>query len=487
MTKTLKFFLYLQLIFFIGACSSDSVNDNPDIPTPPAEENINENVIILHMNDIHADINNFPKIAAYINELRENSDNVFLFSAGDLFSGNPIVDQHIKPGYPMIDLMNKLEFDVSVIGNHEFDYGQDILNKRIEQANFPFVCANIDAENTILNQPDAYTTITSSEGFKIIVLGLIETGTNIDGRYIPSTHPDKVKGIDFPYYKTEIKNYIDLKKNDNLFVVLSHLGEGSDIKLAADNDEIDLIIGGHSHKVILNPYEENNALICQAGSKGRYIGRVDIKIEDGLVLSKSAKLINVENLTKTDSEIASLVSEYNNNPDLDKVIAKNLAAFNNKDELGSLMTDAVNWKLKTDIAFQNSGGIRSWLPLGDITVKHIYELDPFNNEVIIYEMTCDEIRSLINSAGSGDLKVAGIQYRYMGQNVIQLENYNGIELDESKTYKVGLSSYIASAYTFDHTDEGQNSYVTSANCLIDFLKNEEEINYSGVNRIFGTK
>ncbi|MGZ2371603.1 bifunctional metallophosphatase/5'-nucleotidase [Ancylomarina sp. YFZ004] len=479
MIKTIKPLFFLSLILLLGACSKDSSNTI-------VVENKSEDIIILHINDVHAEIDNFPKIAAYINELRETNDNVFLFSAGDLFSGNPYVDRHNKPGYPMIDLMNKLKFDAAVIGNHEFDYGQETLNNRIEQANFPFVCANIDAGNATLNQPNAYTTLTSNGGFEIKILGLIETGTEINGRYIPSTHPDKVEGIEFPYYISEAKNYTYLKKNDNLFVVLSHLGENSDRKLAIEYNEIDLIIGGHSHKVIKNPYEENNALICQAGSKGRYIGRVDIKIEDGLVLSKSAKLIEVENLTKTDSEIASLVSEYNDNPALNKVIAQNLAEFNNKDEIGALMTDAINWKLETDIAFQNKGGIRSWLPLGDIKIKHVYELDPFNNEVIIYEMTCDEIRSLINGTGSGDLKVAGIQYRYMEQG-IQLEDYDGRELDESKTYKVGLNSYVASAYTFDHTDEGQNSYVITADCLIDFLKNEKEINYSGVIRILGTK
>ena len=101
-------------------------------------------------------------------------------------------------------------------------------------------------------------------------------------------------------------------------------------------------------------------------------------------------------------------------------------------------------------------------------------------------MTCDEIRSLINSSGEGDLKVAGIQYRYLGQDEIQLENYDGSLIDETKTYQVGISSYIGSAYTFDHADEGQNSFVTSASCLIEFLEHEKEINYSGVKRIFGT-
>jgi len=480
MIKNIRSFLFLFLLLFLGACSKNS----PDyIP----EEELSEDIIILHMNDIHADINNFPKIAAYINKLRETNPNVFLLSAGDLFSGNPVVDQYEKPGYPMIDLMNQLKFDVSVIGNHEFDYGQEILNNRIDQANFPFICANIDAANAILNQPDPYITLETSLGFPIVVLGLIETGTKIGDRYIPSTHPDKVDGINFPYYRYEIKDYTSLKNTNNLFLVLSHLGEGSDQKLADENAEIDLIVGGHSHKIIQNPYVQNNALICQAGSKGRYLGRIDIKVEDEQLISKSARLIEVENLNETDNEIASLVNEYNNNPVLERVIAQNLAEFRNKDELGSLMTDAINWNLNTDIAFQNSGGIRSWLPLGDIKVKHVYELDPFNNEMIVFEMTCDEIRSLINNTGEGDLKVAGIQYRYMGQAGIQLENYDGSLIDETKSYKVGISSYIASAYTFDHADEGQNSYTTSVDCLIKFLEYKKEINYSGVKRIFGSK
>ena len=483
MIKFLRNTLFLLLVVLIAACSKDSVG--PD-PTPtPTPVNANEDVVILHLNDIHADINNFPKIAAYINTVRESNSNVFLLSGGDLFSGNPFVDKHEPAGFPMIDLMNHLKFDASVIGNHEFDYGQKILNDRIEQAKFPFVCANIKAENATLNQPEPYTTLKTKSDFPIVVLGLIETGTKLGSRYIPSTHPDKVKGIDFPYYKTELGEYTKLKKENNLLLILSHLGQGADQKIANAYSEIDLIIGGHSHSLISKPYEQNKALICQAGSKGRFIGRVDIKIEDGRVVSKSAKLIEVESLSKIDSEIASIVNKYNNNPVLERVIAKNVSDLSNRDELGSLMTDAVNWKMKTDIAFQNSGGIRSWLARGDIKVKHAYELDPFNNEVIVFEMTCNEIRSLINSAGNGDLKVAGIIYRYQGQSGISLENYNGQQLDESKTYKVGLNSYIASAYTFDHADQGNNSYVTSSNCLIEFLEYKKEINYSGIVRVFG--
>ncbi|MFA8435519.1 MAG: bifunctional UDP-sugar hydrolase/5'-nucleotidase [Marinifilaceae bacterium] len=484
MTRTLKHFIYLFLFIALSACSGNSLTVTSDNKEEPINETLSESIILLHVNDIHANMDNFPKIAAYIEELRNTNENVFLLSAGDLFSGNPFVDQHERPGYPLIHLMNELKFDASALGNHEFDHGQKVLNERMDDANFPFLCANIDTQNAVLNQPQPYIILKTANDFPIVVLGLIETGTKIDGRYIPSTHPDKVNDCNFLYYKSIAGEYTHLKKEDNLFLVLSHLGQGTDVKLADRYSEIDLIIGGHSHSTIKNPYIQNNALICQAGSKGKYIGRIDIKIEEGKIKSESAQLIETEKLSAVNSRIQSIVDQYNNNSAMKRIIAQNKSILSNKNELGALMTDAVNWKLKTDIAFQNSGGIRSSLPQGEITVGQVYELDPFNNDIILFELSCDEIRSLLNSTSEGDLKVAGINYRYLGQGNIQLENYDGTLLDESQTYKVGLNSYIASAYNFDHNDIGQNSSVASSNCLMEFLEFKKEINYNGINRIF---
>jgi 2',3'-cyclic-nucleotide 2'-phosphodiesterase (5'-nucleotidase family) len=481
MFKQVKYSLVLILLLVLGACSSDSDNG---FHVDPEEEIKSEKVFLLHLNDLHANINNFPAIAAYVNSLREENDNVFLLSAGDLFSGDPVVDQYEKPGYPMIHLMNELQFDLAVLGNHEFDYGQKVLNERMADANFPFICANIDASNAVLNQPDAYKKLNTKGGFELFVLGVVETGTKInDDRYIPSTHPDKVEGINFPYYKYTIGDYTKYKSDDNLFVLLSHLGQGSDVKMADQYSELDLIIGGHSHSVIDKPYVQNNALICQAGSKGRYIGQIEIDIEDGKVLSKKAKLVAVSDLSQVDAGIESIVNDYNNNPVLERVIAYNETDLYDKDELGALMCDAINWKVNTDMSFQNSGGIRSSLSKGDIKVKDVYHLDPFNNEVVVFEMSYAEIISLVKSSGSGDLKVSGINIRYTNNKPV-LEDYDGNKLDQQKNYKVGLSSYIASAYKFDHANAGKNANITTATCLIEFLEFKQRINYEGVRHVF---
>ena len=120
---------------------------------------------------------------------------VLLVSAGDIFSGNPIVDQHSEKGFPIIDIMNKTGFYISVLGNHEFDYGLSVLNDRIEQAEFEWVCANLDAQSSVLSQPDPYSTLTVGD-LKITFLGLVETeGKPTDT--IPSTHPWRVADISF--------------------------------------------------------------------------------------------------------------------------------------------------------------------------------------------------------------------------------------------------------------------------------------------------
>ena len=104
-------------------------------------------IIILSTNDMHAHIDDYAKVAAYVEQERQKNPNVLVLSAGDLFSGNPIVDYCPKygNGFPIIDLMNRIGYRFTAFGNHEFDYGQHILCDRMAQAEFPFLCANMTA------------------------------------------------------------------------------------------------------------------------------------------------------------------------------------------------------------------------------------------------------------------------------------------------------------------------------------------------------
>jgi 2',3'-cyclic-nucleotide 2'-phosphodiesterase (5'-nucleotidase family) len=94
--------------------------------------------------------------------------------SGDIFSGNPVVDNHEQKGYPMIDVMNKVGFDISTIGNHEFDYGESNLKEQLLQSEFEWVCANVDMNTTGIPEPNEYKTITKNN-VKVTFLGLVET------------------------------------------------------------------------------------------------------------------------------------------------------------------------------------------------------------------------------------------------------------------------------------------------------------------------
>ena len=110
-------------------------------------------IVIFHTNDTHSILINFPELAYLVDKERETTTHVLLVSAGDIFSGNAMVDYYDPPGFPKVDIMNRIGYDVNTIGNHDFDYGMEILQDRIEQADFPFILANIYTGNTSFPQP----------------------------------------------------------------------------------------------------------------------------------------------------------------------------------------------------------------------------------------------------------------------------------------------------------------------------------------------
>jgi 5'-nucleotidase / UDP-sugar diphosphatase len=451
-------------------------------------ENDTVKIIILSTNDMHARIDNFSKLAYFADSLRHQFKDVFLVSAGDNFTGNPVVDQYPDKGFPMIDLMNRLGYNVSALGNHEFDLGQENLNNRMVQANFPFISCNINAKDAVLKQPMPYVTLKTSEGLRIAVLGIIQTGES----GLPDSHPDKLKGIHFSEGIARAQAYEKIKKRSNIFIALTHLGLEKDTLLARKMSGLDLIIGGHSHTVLEKPMFVNNVMITQSGSGLKFVGKITLLAVNGHLAGRSYELINLSNIKGKDKIIQGIIDNYNNNPALNEVIATAEQALTGEDALGSLMTDAITDRLGVDFAFQNNGGIRiSEIAAGDILLKDVYKLDPFGNMVIKFSMNAAEIKSLISSAynreKSLDLQVSGMSYTlYIDQakvlqDVVMTDSY-GKALDPAKEYSVGINSYVASSYRFDHRDPGVSLYTTTAQTLIDFLKAKKSVNYPGVKR-----
>jgi 2',3'-cyclic-nucleotide 2'-phosphodiesterase (5'-nucleotidase family) len=435
---------------------------------------------------MHAKIDNFGKVAAYISEQRELHPNVLVLSGGDMFSGNPIVDQYHDKGFPIVEIMNEIGYQYTAIGNHEFDYDREIMAERMKQANFPWICANIHVSpEGIILQPKPYV-ITTIAGIKVAILGLIEIGKE---SRIPSTHPDKLKGITFTDPIEEALKYRSLRDSCDLFIGLTHIGTTEDVKLAEQMPELDVIIGGHSHTRIDTMMVVNGVLITQTESWLKYIGKTTIIVEDGKVVSKKNELIDVSNLMLENIAISGLIKSYYDLSGLNKVIAQNLSDIEGKEPIGCMMTDALTDVPEIEIAFQNGGGVRiDRLDKGNITIAKAYEMDPFGNELIVYQMTPAEIRELVYNAGRGrraDLLVSGITYVYpkngKASDVI-LKTYDGKNLNENKRYTVGMNSYIASSVKFSGSENGKSLHKPTVEYLIDYLQKVKEVDYAGITR-----
>lgn len=481
-TQVLIGFVCLMLSFNLKGIQADENNKNVKEETK---------IVIFHINDVHSHIDNFAKIAKLVEEERKINPDVFLMNAGDNFSGNPIVDHYVPKGEPILELMNKLKFDIQVIGNHDFDYGQTILKSFIKRANFPIICANVKVSGGVISQPEPYVFLKTKNGLKIAVLGIVQIDEDTQ---IPSTLSKNVEGVVFSNGIEEAKKYKYLKKESNIFIALSHLGYEDDELLAKEMSELDIIIGGHSHTIIENQTEINKVLITQAGAYGEYLGKIVITLKNGQIIKKRGELIDLNSFKKENPKIKALIAKYNDNPELNQVLTKLTKPIIGNSELGSLMTDAVRNVFDLDIVFHNSGGIRIDKLEGEVTIKDVYTLFPFENVVVQFKMTPAEIRTLIKfdyeRHKHTDLMVSGIQYTVkhtMKDKVknIELRDEKGEFLDENKTYDVGLNSYIASIYKFSHKDPGRSLKTGVAHAIIQYLKQKRDLTiYNGIQRTF---
>ena len=351
-------------------------------------------IIILHTNDMHSKIDNMAKLAYLADSLRKTHLFVFLVSAGDNFTGNPVVDMVPDKGYPMIDLMNRCGFGVSALGNHEFDMGQTLLKKRMLQAKFPFICCNIDGTDAVIGQLRPYTILHAGTDISIAVLGIIQ----LDDNGLPSAHPSNMKDVKFVNGLSRAREFAWLKKEYGILIGLSHLGVDDDIRLADSMPQFDEIIGGHSHTLLSQPRYANGVMIVQAEAHMKYVGKTTLKVEEGKIVSKNDEVILFSALKNEDRGVRALIDMYNNNQAFDKVVGNAEKPLEGVDELGSLMTDAITSQLQVDFAFQNKGGIRiSSLSQGGNHLKGCLQTRPFQQPGghVFHENRGDKIPDLL--------------------------------------------------------------------------------------------
>ena len=270
-------------------------------PSLFSQENLKrkKRLVILHTNDTHSTIEPFPskhskfpnmggvsKRHTILQKIRSEEEHVLLLDAGDIFQGTPYFNTF--NGELEMKLMSLLQYDAATMGNHDFDIGLEGFLNAQQFANFPFLCANYDFSETILSGKTKAYHIFHKAGIKIGVFGI---GIALKG-LVPMDKYGNTRYLDPISTANKIASELKSKSCD-LVICLSHLGFeyenksiNSDRKLAAETENIDLILGGHTHTFFDKPLALKNSknkdvLVNQVGWGGVYLGRIDIDVESG--------------------------------------------------------------------------------------------------------------------------------------------------------------------------------------------------------------
>ncbi|KAF9998008.1 hypothetical protein BGZ79_008303 [Entomortierella chlamydospora] len=434
------------------------------------------NLTVIHTNDVHSRVdpaNDFgvsctsediatghcyggtARHKTIVERLRKSNKHSLLLDGGD-------------EGNVTAEVMNELGYDLGTIGNHEWDNGPDNLGQYWPKLKFPIICANVD----LSKKPELEKWVKPYHIFEDIGVAVIGYITNTTGD-ISNAGPD----VSFTDPIPVVQKYVDELEAKGIKRIfgLSHNGYGPDMELAANTHGIDLIVGGHSHSYLgdpSNPLSEGpyptviknlkgeNTLIVQAFCWGRYIGHLDVVFNpEGKIVSWEGAPILVENSVTADPRLLGRIDDWRHEfeewgetvlgvatDSFDQASCKQrectmgdfvadamlehartpiftsledyIQNYEQHKKEGRLIEDGRPW---TDLAFINSGGIRSGLPAGNITIEMIMTTSPFGNGLVQAQMSGEEILDILEAVASGrhkksqkqvtsNIQISGLRY-----------------------------------------------------------------------------
>lgn len=221
---------------------------------------------ILHTNDLHGKLSD--RIAERIASEKASAEHCILLDAGDAISSGNI---YYRPsGEPMLARMSEIGYDVMAMGNREFHFLAAGLKSKVKLARFPILCANLRSELDL--GQSVVPSVILDVGLKIGILGLtvpMITKRMKVSKFSPFWFDDPIQ--------TAVELVPELRSSCDLLIVLTHIGLKADMELARSAPGIDIIVGGHTHAVLHEPLVVGGTTIVQAGSWGRFLGRVDVR------------------------------------------------------------------------------------------------------------------------------------------------------------------------------------------------------------------
>lgn len=379
----------------------------------------------------------YARIATIFKQARqENPDATIALDNGDTIHGTFLAVNN--KGEALVPILNALDFD-GMTAHWEFAYGPDNFKKIVDKLDFPMLA---------INCYEKFTNKLVFPPFQIVERGALRVGViGIAATIVDKTMPKHFsKGIYFTLGKQELPHYIKhLRENEgvDLIVVLSHLGYPQELKLAEEVDGIDVLLSGHTHNRVYEAVVVNGAIVMQSGCHESFIGKLDLKVENGFVHDFCHELINVNESIEPDPEVEAMVEDAlaPHQDMLNTVVGKTETALNRNTVLEATM-DNLLFKALIDIsdaelAFSNGWRYGAPVVPGPITINDLWNIIPTNPPVSLCKITGEELWKMMEEnlerTFSRDpyKQMGGYVKRCLGLNIyFKVENPNGKRIQD---------------------------------------------------------
>ncbi|SDK07406.1 bifunctional metallophosphatase/5'-nucleotidase [Sediminibacillus albus] len=430
---------------------------------------MNEKLFLYYTNDLHSHFENFPQIIGHFKEegliRKRNNQSYWFIDIGDHVDRSHPIAEAMK-GKANVELLNDSDFDLATVGNNEgitLDY--EDLYHLYDHADFQLVCANLtsmEGSQPSWLKPTAH--VTSIQGVKVGFIGLTAPfndfynllGWNVDApfavldRYLPA-----------------------LAEESDIVVLLSHLGISDDEEIARRYQDIDVIIGGHTHHLFRDGEYINNTLLTAAGKHGKYVGEVILTWDhqQNKLLNKEAYAIATENFPKdveTEAKLAGYALQAKQKLDQTVVTLDQSLEFGWFKEtpiMKKLVETLKDWTA-ADCAMLNAGVLLDRFDKGNVTLGDIHRICPHPINPCLVSLNGDELMEVIRMSITKqftELKLKGFGFRgevlgrmvfsgakveiekqSEGQERVVSVQINGVPLDMEKEYTVAT----ADTFTF---------------------------------------
>ena len=416
---------------------------------------------ILQINDVYSTVpingaGGLARVATLKRQSSENGHPVILALAGDFLS--PSVASSVFKGEQMVATLNAAGLDYATLGNHEFDFGIDVLKQRMSESKFTWVVSNVlDADGKTIGMSMPYV-VRQAGPLKIGIIGLCLTTTTIA--------PAWRNQFRFVDAAQAAARYLPVLKRAgvDVIVALTHLTFAEDRGLAEKFPQIDVIVGGHEHYPLTST--ESHTLVSKAGSDARFVARIDLlrASRPRSPLERFFELVPITAAIPDDPATAAVADSFEKRlgAELDMVVGTTTTPLDATDRrlveetgLGNLIADALREDVDADIGLANAGGARGSrvYPAGPLTRRTLLSIHPFGNVVCKVAVSG---RVLLEALNHGVSKLPGGSGQFPQLSGVTMAvnpnapaatratnvKVNGAALDLEKTYTVALPDYV---------------------------------------------